>query len=62
MTKIKNVKADYVKRAHLATVKPETTVKGGRPAASEKRSHDYMTAPIDESFYMDFRAGETKRS
>ena len=61
MAKIKNVQAEYLKRAHLASRKTGEHVRVERLPSSPKRARDFMTAPIDDSFYIDFGPDTAKK-
>lgn len=53
MAKIKNDPAKYVRRSGLPLSKVDATV-AKVIRTSRKRDQEFMTAPIDQNFYIDF--------
>jgi hypothetical protein len=60
MSKVKNDPTKYLKRSDLYP-KGEGRMDSKPGEASEKRERDFLTAPIDQAGYIDFRRVDPKR-
>jgi hypothetical protein len=61
MAKIKNDPSKYVKRSHAAAAK-KPGQRGRNLRTSGTRADQFLTAPIDEAFYIDFRVKPKRAS
>jgi hypothetical protein len=60
MAKIKNNPSKYASRASLVARKKQGQ-QGNELPTSKKREQEFITAPIDDNFYMDFRLSATSK-
>lgn len=61
MTAIKNDRSTYMRRAALSTA-PRGGLKTAADINGESSRLDFISAPIDESFYVDFRPKKAGRA